>query len=576
MRFSPFAGTMNTRAALPRHHSSLTAWLLGVLLPVMLPLAGTGASLRIDFAPVAFDSFQHRTSTDQTCSVTRLDFILSEIALKKPDGSWIGPEQWSAYLSLRDARDGFTLKGIPEGKYEAVKFHVGVRPDINKADVTKYPANHPLNPTINTLWWGWAGGFVFLAIEGGWRRKDGSISGYSYHVATDRNLMTVELPCQMNLMKDLKLKLKLDPVRILDDVTIDDERSSTHSRGDDEIATKLRGNIEKAFGVLEVAEASGTEPGSAAARPKAVLLPGETLLPFTYPANFPQPALPGDNPLTVESVALGKSLFSDRRLSINDAQSCADCHLAANAFADPRQFSIGAEGQAGTRNAMPLFNLAWKQRFFWDGRAPSLRDQVLRPIQDPNEMHETLPGIEKKFGLTSDRIARALEQYLLTLVSSDARIDRVMRGQEKFTEQEQRGFDLFHTEYDPRRGQFGADCFHCHGGPLFQSMAFANNGLDAGSKDAGLMAVTNKAGDNMKFAVPSLRNIARTAPYMHDGRFKSLEEVIDHYDHGIRRSDTLDPNLAKHPAAGLGLSKEDKSALLAFLHTLTDDGFGGR
>jgi cytochrome c peroxidase len=132
---------------------------------------------------------------------------------------------------------------------------------------------------------------------------------------------------------------------------------------------------------------------------------------------------------------------------------------------------------------------------------------------------------------------------------------------------------LFSTEYDPRRGQFGADCFHCHGGPLFQSQAFANNGLDEHSADPGRAKVTGNVRDEGKFAVPSLRNAALTAPYMHDGRFKTLEEAVEHYVTGVRRSATLDPNLAKHPDGGVPLSRADQQALVAFLKTLTDERF---
>ncbi len=150
-----------------------------------------------------------------------------------------------------------------------------------------------------------------------------------------------------------------------------------------------------------------------------------------------------------------------------------------------------------------------------------------------------------------------------------------MRGEEKFTAVEQRGFELFSTEYDPRRGQFGADCFHCHGGPLFQSQTFANNGLDAEFKDAGRAKVTGRDFDRGKFAVPSLRNVEVSGPYMHDGRFKTLAEAVEHYATGVRRSATLDPNLAKHPDGGVPLSAEDKAALVAFLKTLTDERFRG-
>ena len=238
---------------------------------------------------------------------------------------------------------------------------------------------------------------------------------------------------------------------------------------------------------------------------------------------------------------------------------------------------------------MSLFNLAWKREYFWDGRAPSLRAQVLVPIQNPLEMHQTLTNLVVKlagaghaypdafsraFGLpdiSAEKIALALEDYLLTLTSFDAKFDRVLRGVETFTPGEQRGFELFSTEYDPRRGQYGADCFHCHGGPLFQSQAFANNGLDDQFADPGRARVTGHPADAGKFAVPSLRNVALTGPYMHDGRFKTLEEVVAHYCTGIKRNATLDPNLAKHPDGGVPLSAADQHALVAFLDTLTDE-----
>jgi len=151
-----------------------------------------------------------------------------------------------------------------------------------------------------------------------------------------------------------------------------------------------------------------------------------------------------------------------------------------------------------------------------------------------------------------------------------------MRGEAQLSDLEKRGFELFMTEFDPRRQQFGADCFHCHGGPLFASQTFANNGLDSVFNDPGRAKVTSESADQGKFATPSLRNVEVTAPYMHDGRFATLEEVIEHYSTGVKRSETLDPNLAKHPDGGLHLSNEDKTALVAFLKTLTDEKFRGR
>jgi cytochrome c peroxidase len=189
--------------------------------------------------------------------------------------------------------------------------------------------------------------------------------------------------------------------------------------------------------------------------------------------------------------------------------------------------------------------------------------------------------------ITPEKIGLAIESFLLTLTSFDSKFDRAIKGEATLNEQEQRGLELFMTEYDPRREQFGADCFHCHGGPLFQSQSFANNGLESASaklcctcnkvlcehRDLGRAIITGKDSDKGKFSTPSLRNIALTAPYMHDGRFATLEEVVEHYSTGVKRSSTLDPNLAKHPDGGIRLSKEDKAALVAFLLTLSDEKY---
>jgi cytochrome c peroxidase len=366
--------------------------------------------------------------------------------------------------------------------------------------------------------------------------------------------------------------------------------SSTHSRDGDPISAALVKNLTGAFRIHYVTALTETE--IAIAHPKPLYLPEKfTPYPFQMSATFPIPDLPRDNPLIVERVDLGKKLFFDKRVSINDRQSCADCHAPEKAFSDGRRTARGAEGGFGPRNSMPLFNLAWKREFFWDGRAKSLREQVLQPIQNPIEMHQSLTNLAVKlaqspdgypaafaaaFGspeITAEKISLALENYLLTLTSFDSKFDRVLRGETQFTAEEQHGFELFSTEYDPRRGQYGADCFHCHGGPLFQSQAFANNGSDGAFVDIGREKVTGKASDRGKFATPSLRNIALTAPYMHDGRFRTLADVVRHYCTGIPRSATLDPNLAKHPDGGVPLSAADQAALVAFLGTLTDEKY---
>jgi cytochrome c peroxidase len=311
---------------------------------------------------------------------------------------------------------------------------------------------------------------------------------------------------------------------------------------------------------------------------------------------FPPPILPANNPLTLQGIELGRHLFYEKKLSGDNTQSCGSCHRLNYAFSDSLlRYSKGIDGIEGNRNSMALFNLTWHTRFFWDGRTPSLRDQVLLPIQDPIEMHQTLPEAVRKisetpqykplFGaafrseeVTSDRIARALEQFLLTVVSGDSRFDRFRQNPvaHPLTASEQRGLDLFMREYSaPSTGRpRGADCFHCHGGHLFRVDAFFDNGLDE-QPATGYEAVTGFPSDRGKFKATSLRNIALTAPYMHDGRFSTLEEVLDHYSHQINNSANLDPNLrvAYQTEGGLNLSTQDKQDIIAFLHTLTDSSF---
>jgi cytochrome c peroxidase len=321
---------------------------------------------------------------------------------------------------------------------------------------------------------------------------------------------------------------------------------------------------------------------------KAVTLPGGYQL--QVPAQFPMAPWPGDNPLTAEGITLGRRLFNEVRLSENRQVSCATCHWEQLAFSDAPRFSTGTAGKEGTRNSLPLMNLAWKPSFFWDGRATTLREQVMHPIKDPLEMNESPERVVKKLqsdrryqasfekafgspGITEQRLGLALEQYLLTLLSGTSKVDLALRGKATLSDDEQLGSKLFFTDSDPSRGVRGAGCFHCHSAPLFTNHQFINNGLDAAeeTKDTGRERVTGNPADRGKFMVPSLRNLLLTDPYMHDGRFETLEEVVEHYDHGISPSATLDPRLeAQRARGGLDLSDAEKRALVAFLEALTD------
>lgn len=306
---------------------------------------------------------------------------------------------------------------------------------------------------------------------------------------------------------------------------------------------------------------------------------------------FPPPQIAPDNPLTIQGVKLGRMLFYETDLSLDGSMSCASCHRQEHAFSDTTQFSIGVHGLPGHRQAMAVFNMAWNMNnFFWDGRAALLRDQSLKPIQDSLEMAETLDHVVSKlnndqlyrdqfhrtFGsdqITPERMSLALEQFMNSIVSVDSRYDRFLSGQDMLTENEERGRVLFFAEYDPFfPATSGADCAHCHTPRNFENDLFVNNGLesDGSVADLGRELVTGDPNDRGKMKVPSLRNVALTAPYMHDGRFQTLEQVVDHYNDGLQPSNTLDPALENTRTTGLMLTEQDRMDLVAFLRTLTD------
>ncbi len=546
-----------------------------VALASLLPAADV--TVRIDAAPET-----------TALEVTRLDFLVTECALLRADGTAVRPPGQAAFLSLTRGANAFTLAGAPEGDYTGLAFRVGVPAGQNHADPASWPANHPLNQAVNGLHWSWKGGYVFFALEGraaapGRAEKQ----AFSHHLANDGNLMTVRLAGNISVRGATELHLALDLARVYRGTAISRAAGtdSTHSAENDTLAPQLCRNVEQAFTLQAVTRTAATgERRVSVPTPRP---PGTTAVELTLPATFPRPTLPADNPLTAEGVALGRRLFSERTLSADGSMSCATCHDPARAFASNDRLNLGVDGHPGTRNAPTLVNLAWSRDFAWDGRRSRLRDQAVAPVTDPVEMHQPLPvalgalrataGYDEAFaaafgspGITAERLGLALEQYLLTLVAGDSRFDRSLGGEAPLTPEEARGFELFMTECDPVRGRFGADCFHCHGGPLFGDFAPHDTGLDAVPTDAGRFAATGRETDRGKFKTPSLRNVALTAPYMHDGRFATLEEAVAHYAGGVKDSPNLDPNLAKHGTPGLRLSAEDQRALVAFLKTLTD------
>ncbi len=260
------------------------------------------------------------------------------------------------------------------------------------------------------------------------------------------------------------------------------------------------------------------------------------------PSGFPNMNIPSNNPMTVEGVALGEKLFHDKILSGNGMQACASCHLQSAAFSDTNQFSAGIDGFFGDRNASTIINAGWNNFNFWDGRVASLENQAFEPVVNPIEMNDTWLNVEIKLNadneypilfknafniddIDSIHVVMAIAQFERTLISVNSKFDKYLTGETQLTASELGGYAIFNSEK--------GDCFHCHGTQMFMDNLFHNNGLDPEPfTDLGLGKITNNASDNAKFKTPTLRNIEFSAPYMHDGRFSTLEEVVEHYNSG--------------------------------------------
>lgn len=314
------------------------------------------------------------------------------------------------------------------------------------------------------------------------------------------------------------------------------------------------------------------------------------------PSHFPKMQIPANNPLTVEGVELGRHLFYETLLSGDNTMSCATCHSPSASFSDLKRFSRGIDGIEGTRNSMALVNLGYQKFFFWDGRAKSLEAQILEPVPNPIEMHQEWKAAVAKLNATpkyremfwsafgesladSTMVSKAIAQFLRTMISGNSKYDAIYKKQNglpmsnkdnamfaQVTNEELAGYDLFESLN-------GGDCFHCHFGPLMHVNLFSNNALDATFADKGLGGVTGNPNDMGVFKVPTLRNIAQTAPYMHDGRFATLDEVLLHYNSGLVNSPTVDPNMQYIDQGGVQLSFAELELIKKFLLTLTDEEF---
>ena len=307
--------------------------------------------------------------------------------------------------------------------------------------------------------------------------------------------------------------------------------------------------------------------------------------------DYPKMYIPANNPMTREGIKLGRKLFYDPIMSRDSTISCGSCHSQSLSFKDANGISIGVDGRMGSRTSMNLINIGYSQSLFWDGRVQDLEEQVTHPLENPNELDHNWPELEKQirrhkdypadfrraFGILSSReidrelISRAIAQFERTLISSGTtRYDQALRGEITLTDDELEGYLMF---VDAVPDLPDAECGHCHAEPLFTTFEFRNNGLEPidgleDFPDKGRGEVTGVLFDNGKFKIPTLFNAAISPPYMHDGRFNTLEEVMDHYNSGGHRQPNTDPLIRP-----LGLTEKQKMQVIAFVRTLTDTAF---
>lgn len=302
-----------------------------------------------------------------------------------------------------------------------------------------------------------------------------------------------------------------------------------------------------------------------------------------FPSYFPKMTFDqNENPITKNGVELGRKLFYEGRLSRNNTISCGFCHIQEHAFTHHgHTVSHGIDDRIGIRNAPPIQNMAFLKRYMWDGVIHNLNQQPIIPITDANEMDSSMPEVVAKLSkedlykklfkqaygdesITGDRILKALSQFMTTLISADSKYDRFKQGKENLSSDESQGMALFQQK-----------CASCHSGELFTDESFRNTGMyyNTQFKDAGRHRVTLDQNDWMKFRVPSLRNVEYTSPYMHDGRFYTLEAVLNFYSDNVEDHPNLDPQLKQNNHIGIEMNAQEKQFIIAFLKILSDKNF---
>lgn len=302
-----------------------------------------------------------------------------------------------------------------------------------------------------------------------------------------------------------------------------------------------------------------------------------------FPSYFPEMTFDqSENPITKNGVELGRKLFYEGKLSRNNTISCGFCHIQEHAFTHHgHTVSHGIDDRTGIRNAPAIQNMAFLKRYMWDGVIHNLNQQPIIPISDANEMDSSMREVVAKLSkediynklfkqaygdesITGERVLKALSQFMATLISADSKYDRFKQGKENLSSEESQGMALFQQK-----------CASCHSGELFTDESFRNTGMyyNTQFKDAGRHRVTLDQNDWMKFRVPSLRNVEYTAPYMHDGRFYTLEAVLNFYSDNVEDHPNLDPQLKQNNHIGIAMNAQEKQFTIAFLKTLSDKNF---
>lgn len=490
--------------------------------------------------------------------VMRLQYFVSDIVLERQGADPVQLDE----IHYVDLAEPATLRyvpatPIPPGIYTGVSFVFG----IPKA---KNISNAFVQPPQSLMEWPamMGGGYHYMKLEGRFIDRQEQIANFKLHTGMLMG-MDYSVPVALEDLAldvgeaDLEVEIVMDIEEWLRDPNVYD--FNDYMPGMMGNAQAQRSAQQNGWNVFALGYVGPPEQHPPAVEPTPFVI--------ELPANVPIPMIvPADNPTTVEGVALGRRLYYDTRLDGIGDRACATCHLQEKSFTSNR-----------TEGILAHINLAFADAFLWDGKVQGTLEDVMRfEVEEFFEADMSRLAADpaypemftRAFGpgpLTTRKAAYALAQFQRTLVSFDSKLDRYLRGEVTLTDAEQRGAMVFYSET--------GDCFHCHGTVLFTDNRFHNNALDAEPARKGLADVTGDPADVGKFKTPTLRNIALTAPYMHDDRYATLEEVIDFYSEGLEYSPTADSLMKNVAEGGVRLTPEQKADLLAFMHTLTDTSF---